>query len=151
MFCFSCKPIVNVSSEAKRLGKNLENLAYIYLLITMLKLFLGDFDNFLNDIFTILMVILTYIQANFFMATFLIFMLIYQFFFVIVSFLLIIQDYSLGLIAIETGIQSFYIFLIFLTCIIHICLIFYSFLAYKEYKALFYEQSQLAAMNNYSN
>ncbi len=144
MFCLSCRPIVKLSDEGKRISKHLETLTYTYILLAILKLLLGDFNNFLNDFLTVLMVVLTYVQANYFMASLLIFMLSFQAFFLMTGFLLILQNYYIGYLIIISFINYFYIFLILCTLIVNILLIHFSFLAYREYKALYLEQSQIS-------
>lgn len=142
MNCFSCRPIVTVSDQAKKLRIHLEKLTYIYATLAIIKLLLGDFNNFLNDILTILMIVLTFIQANYFMAAILIFILLFQTFFLTVTVMLILQNYVFGMLEITSSIQYFYLLLIFATYIVNLMLVYYTFKAYKEYRALFIEQHQ---------
>jgi hypothetical protein len=149
MFCFSCRPIVQLSDEAKQISKCLENLTYFYLGTGLLKLLFGDYNSFLNDIVIILLTVLTFSGANYYIAAILVFMLIFQGFFTICAFALLIQNYYFGLIMISSWIQLIYISVISFSLILSLIILYYSFLAYKEYKALFIEQHHLNAMRNY--
>lgn len=142
MFCFNCRPIVKLSIEGRRFTGMIENLTIAYVVIAILKLFLGDFNSFLNDILTVLMLVMTTMQANYFMAAILIFILLIQTFYLTVGILLIVQDYCFGFIAIDSFFQFFYITLLLASLAVNIALVYYTFLAYREYKALFKEQSQ---------
>src|SRR5688572_18072753 len=141
MFCCNFKPIVALSPEGHRLTKNLKNLTYALVALAFLKLFLGDLNGFFNDMFLVLMSIMTYLQANYFTAAIFIFMLIFQLFFSTTSLLLVIQDTWLGIFTF-TGYIQFYFFIVLLSFTIYVLLTYYAFMAYREYKALFKEQMQ---------
>jgi hypothetical protein len=140
MQCFDCRPIVLLSPEGKRLSKILENLTYVYIVIAILKLFFGDFSTFFNDMLVILMIVMTFFQASFLMASISIFFLLFQEFYVIVFTLLILQDLYFNLIEIQSTMFIFYLILTLASLVIYILLTYYIFLAYREFKALFIEQ-----------
>lgn len=145
MFC-NCKPIVTLSPYGRKISKTLENLTYIYLFVSLLKLMCGDFNSFLNDLFTILILVMSFLQANFFVTAILIFFLIFNSFYILVFLLLLIQDWFIGFEIPFNAISSFYVFLVIVSFLLNIYLIMYSFFAYKEYKALYMEQFN---RNNY--
>jgi hypothetical protein len=150
MNCFSCRPVVQLSDDGKRLTKILENLTYGYTILAVLKLFFGDFNNFLNDILTILITILTFTQTNYFMASFLVLLSIFQSFFLSVTVLLIIQNYYFGFLKIGSLIEYIYLSILFASQMMNFFLVYYSFNAYREYKALFLDQHQISLLRNYS-
>ena len=148
MFC-NCQRIINLSPEGQKLTKTLENLTVLFSVIAFIKLFLGDFNGFINDILMTLFLVMTFMQASFIMAIWTIFMLILNSFYVFVFVLLRIQDWFLGIVFIENGFATFYVFIMYISAVLYILLIRYTFLAYREYKALFYEQRGVD--NGYSN
>ena len=150
MNCFSCRPVVQLSEDGKRLSKILENLTYGYTILAVLKLFFGDFNNFLNDILTILITILTFTQTNYFMASFLVLLSIFQSFFLTVTVLLIIQNYYFGFLIISSLIEYIYLSILLVSQMMNFFLVYYSFNAYREYKALFLEQHQISLLRSYS-
>ena len=139
MLC-NCKPIVNLSQEGIKQSKNLEYLTYALTILAFIKLLLGDFNAFLNDIINVLMLLCTFMQASYTMAIWLMFFMIYNTFLMSTSLLLIIQNWYLGVLEILGGYISLYIFLVFVSCVLYIVIIHFSFLAYKEYKALYIEK-----------
>ena len=140
MFCFSCKPIVELSFEAKSISKKLEKLTYFYLITSVIKIIFGDFSSFINDIFIILLTLLTFSGANYFIAAILIFTILYQNFFIMIGLALLYQNYYLGFLNMVSWILIFYLIIIVTSLILSFLILYYSFLAYKEYKALFIEQ-----------
>ena len=155
MFCLSCRPLVKLNEEGRKINKKLENLTFVYAFLALIKLILGDFNNFLNDIFLILILTLSYIQANFIMTAFSIFMILFQTFFTTIAILLLVQNYLFGLVdfSLWSWIQYLYFFVILSCLALNIMLTYYSFLAYREYKATFYEESGRIMVNqayNYS-
>lgn len=150
MNCFSCRPVVQLSDEGRRLTKILQNLTYGYTFVAILKLFLGDFNNFLNDILTIIVTILTYSQTNYFMASFLVLLMLFQSFILSTALMLIIQNYLFSYVVVNSYVQFLYIIILLASYILTITLVYYSFQAYREYKALFFEQHQIALLRSYS-
>lgn len=149
MFCNNCKPSVNLSSEGHRITKILQTLTYCFLFLIVLKLLFGDFNGFFNDILTLILLILTFIQTNYFMAGMLIFFLLFQSFYIFIFVGLILQDSILGMITIELNFSFFYLIITLLSLVLYCALIYYTFEAYKEYKALYIEQKS-NPNNNYS-
>jgi hypothetical protein len=150
MFC-SCKPIVNISERGRKVSKTLENLNYAYIILAFIKLLLGDFNSFINDLLTIFLLIMTFMQASFFMAGLLIFIVMFQTFYVLVFDLLILQNWYFNLMYISFGVSGFYVFIMYVSLVLNVTLIYFIFQAYKEYKALFYEQMAEHSRNNYRN
>jgi hypothetical protein len=142
--------MVQLSDNGKRFTKILENLTYGYTILAVLKLFFGDFNNFLNDILTIIITILTFTQTNYFMASFLVLLTLFQSFILSMTIMLIIQNYLFSYLVINSLIEFLYLSILLASFILTITLVYYSFQAYKEYKALFFEQHHIAQLRSYS-
>lgn len=150
MFCFNDGPMVSLSEKAKDINRYIEILLYGYIVVASVRLIFGDFNNFFNDIMTILSAFLSILQGNYFWTSILILFLILNVFYEMTNLLLIIQNWLLGLLSFNVSINQIYFFMVISSLIINICLIYFSFLAYRELKALFFEQHSITALNPYS-
>jgi hypothetical protein len=148
MFCLNCNPIVSLSPEGRHYVRVLKYLNYFYIIVTFFKLVLGDVNGFFNDFLTIFMLILTFMQANFVVAMIVIFILLMQTFYTLIFLLLILQNSYFGFVQINSLVAT-YLFLVVVSLFLYILLTYYTFLAYREFKALFKEQSQHSSSYNY--
>lgn len=151
MNCFSCSPIVILSPEGREVKQILEKLTYAYLALVVLRLLLGDFNSFFNELIIIWFLVLTFMQASYIMASITIFILLFDAFYTLIFVMLIIQDYLLGML--ERFPLGFLVYfgINLLGLVISITLVHYLFKGYKEFKALFFEQINNQATYSKSN
>lgn len=147
-FCFN--PIINLSDQGKEITAKLKMWAFIYLGFCLTKMLLFGVGNIFNELLTFFLIVLTFVQLSYFMAVFSLFFLCFQVFFDFITFALLAQDYFLELIRIN----GIVIIIVTISLLISIALINYTFKAYREYKALYLEQSgigQYSRLNDIGN
>jgi len=150
MFCFNDGPMVSISERAKCINRYLEIFLYGYIIVALVRFIFGDFNNFLNDLTTILSAFLSIIQSNYFWTSILIIFLLLNVFYEITNLMLIIQNWLLGFFTFDSSSGCIYLIVVISSLIINCFLSYYSFLAYRELKALFYEQHTISTTDQYS-
>lgn len=137
-----CTPTIDLTTqESQKITEKLKLTLFLYLIYSVVKMFFVPTDLF-NELFLIIFVILTVIQYYFVLAAMSIFFILIQLVFSSFPVLLVIQNYFLGL---ATAPLKIFIIQSINLCF-YVLLTYYCFKAYKEYKALFYEQR---GNNNY--
>lgn len=140
MNCCSCEPIVKLNPEGLKLVFILKILFYIFLVLTILQFFFIDFSGAINSIIALLVLFLLFNQANYMFAGLLMVFVTFSLFYASIFIGLRIQNRILGLkdVYTEEGRYIAVLVIYSLSFIFYIVLIFYSFKAYKEFKALLY-------------
>jgi hypothetical protein len=141
MFCFDCEPTITPTHEAKKLIKVLRSLNYSFLFFILIKVILGDINGFFNDLIISLSIYMTYRTANYFTAAITIFILIIQIVIYSNQFLLILQNSFLNMIQIDSTVKYLYVMIIVLSLLFYYAFIYFTFLAYREFKAIYREES----------
>jgi hypothetical protein len=137
MNCCDCKRIVVLSTEGEYYTKCLKILFFIYIFVIIGKIIAQDYDSIISNIICIFLLIITFIQANFLFAGILIFFVCSNLFYTLIFLGLRIQNRSESIIDKFSGDNGLYWYAVIfsiLSVIFFLCLIYYSFKAYKEYK-----------------
>ena len=147
MQCLNCEPSISPSQEGKRLIELLRRLNYSFIFFILFKFLIGDSNGFLNDLLVVLLVYLTYKTIDYFKAAITIFLLIFQTIFYIASLMLIIQNSFFNIIDLRSAAGYLLILVIVISLLFYMALIYFLFLAYKEFKAIYLEE--VNSSNNY--
>jgi len=149
MFCVDCEPTITPTHYAKKIIKILQSLNYSFFFFILIKLILGDINGFLNDFIISLSIYMTYRTANYFTAAITIFILLIQIVIYSFQFLLILQNSFLNMVQIDSTVKYLYVIIIVLSLLFYYAFTYFTFLAYREFKAIYREES--TGSNNYRN
>ena len=137
MNCCDFNPIVKQSEEGAIYTKKLRFYLYIYLFFSLLRTLTIPTGEFLYEMIIGFFIFLMSCQLSFYYGMFVILFLLFQLFFEILTLLTYLQAVFL----LYTSIHPFVIIIQSCIIIIYIMLTKWTFICYKEYKALFYEQN----------
>lgn len=139
MDCCSCEPVIVLNQEGKRLAGILKILFFIYIVVTIAVILLGDFSGFMLYVIIILFLMMTFLQARYQIAGFCIFLALFGAFNNLIFLGLRAQNRLLSLEDIYTGKNGLFVTAVVLVSIafgFHIVLAVYLFKAYCEFKAI---------------
>lgn len=133
-----CEPIIRLTPEGERLNKILKVLFFVYLILIILKGVSGDFSGLFSDILVLLLLLITFLQCNYFFAGLLIFFLLFDVIHCLMFIGLRIQNKVVGLKDkyLELGFYTFALVVQCISLVFYIVLIVFSFKSYKEFKAI---------------
>ena len=137
MNCCDFNPIVKQSQEGEIYTKKLRFYLYIYLFLSLFRTLTIPNGQFLFEMLIGFFIFLMSCQLSFYFGMFVILFLLFQLFFEILTLLTYLQAVFL----LYTSIHPFVIIIQSCIIIIYIMLTKWTFICYKEYKALFYEQN----------
>lgn len=132
-----CDPVIRLTPEAKRLVCILKTLFFIYVMLIFLEIVFGNYNEAFSGIMIVLLLLMTFMQCYFLMAGYLIFLAAFSAFYALIFIGQRAQNKIAGLPD-RFLIHGFYIAVLVLECLMfiyYIILIYYSFQAYKEFKA----------------
>ena len=141
-----CKPQISHSPLSEKLTENLKIVTFIFIAFAILKIFILSSNTLFNDIFLILLLYLLYTQLYYFIGFFAIFLILINLIFESLIVLQIIQNIIFGFTA-KSVIFIVLIRLIYVT--LYACLLYFSFVCSREYKALFIEQKGASVYQEY--
>jgi hypothetical protein len=126
-------PNFQLPQKTKDICNKLKNLVYIYIILLVFRFITGDFSVIFTDAFLLIMIFIFLTQIDSFMVAWCILLEVFALFNTTITLLFIFQNYLFGYIE---SLFSLYFILQLTQFIVYILLIHYSFLIYKEYKAL---------------
>jgi hypothetical protein len=136
MNCCDFNPIVKQSDEGLKYTNQLRFYLYFYIFFSLLRAFTIPNGEFLFEVLIFFFIYLMTSQLSFYYGMFITFFLLFQVFFETLYLLTYLQSIFFGFL-------NFNLFVLFIQggmIIIYIMLIKWTFICYREYKALFYEQ-----------
>jgi hypothetical protein len=144
-----CDPVIRLNTEGLRLNKVLKILFFIYILFIIAKIFLKDYNGALSDFINTIVLIFCFLICHYLLTAFLIFMLLFSTFYCAVFLALRLQNKISDLPDqyIADGIYTPIIIVQFLALIFYIVLIYYSFQAFKEFKATYFNEGGYSKIN----
>ena len=137
MNCCDCSPVIQHNDTSKKLTSDLRCLTFLYIGFEFIftVMFRGDF---LNKIFIFLFLLFTTNKLHFVIAQLTIFFMLFELFFEIMTLLLLSQNYMLGL----SNIHPLFVVMELIEIVLNCIIVKATFDAYKEYKAILFEQIQ---------
>ena len=137
MNCCDFNPIVKQSEKGAIYTQKLRFYLYIYLFFSLFRTLTIPNGQFLYEMIIGFFIFLMSCQLSFYFGMFVILFLLFQLFFEILTLLTFLQAIYL----LFTPINPFILLIQSCIVIIYIMLIKWTFICYREYKALFYEQN----------
>jgi hypothetical protein len=137
-----CDPVIRLNTEGLRLNKILKILFFIYILFLVAKIFLKDYNGAISDFINIMILIFSFLVCHYLIPAFLIFMLLYSLFYCAVFLALRLQNKISDLPDqfITNGILTPVLIVQSLAFIFYIVSIYYAFQAFKEFKAIYFNE-----------
>jgi hypothetical protein len=144
-----CDPVIRLNTEGLRLNKILKFLFFIYILFLVAKIFLKDYNGAISDFINMMILIFSFLVCHYLIAAFLIFMLLYSLFYCAVFLALRLQNKISDLPDqfINDGIFTPVLIVQSLAFIFYIVLIYYAFQAFKEFKAIYFNEGGYSKLN----
>ena len=137
---------VSHSQLSLKLTENLKIMTVIFMVFSILKIFILSSNTIFNDILLVLILYCLYTQLSYFIGFFAIFFILINLIFESLTVLQIIQNIIFGFSP-KAAIFLVLIRLIYVT--IYIFLLYFSFVCSREYKALFIEQKGASVYQEY--
>ena len=137
---------VSHSQLSLKLTENLKIMTVIFMVFSILKIFILSSNTIFNDILLVLILYCLYTQLSYFIGFFAIFFILINLIFESLTVLQIIQNIIFGFSS-KSVIFLVLIRLIYVT--IYIFLLYFSFVCSREYKALFIEQKGASVYQEY--
>ena len=140
------QPQVSHSVLSLKLTENLKIMTIIFMVFSILKIFILSSSTIFNDILLVLILYCLYTQLSYFIGFFAIFFILINLIFESLTVLQIIQNIIFGFSS------KFVIFLVLIRLIyvtIYVFLLYLSFACSREYKALFIEQKGASVYQEY--
>lgn len=147
MNCCDFSQVITHNDNSSKLTNTLKFYTFLYLGFSILKLFVMKGGDFFSEILIFFLLLLTINQCYFYTAIFALFFVLFQLFIESFTLLLIIQDYVFNLAQINMLIAIIELLSVILYFLIVSC----TFKAYREYKALYFEQGGNGRMYNRIN
>ena len=140
------QPQVIHSQLSLKLTENLKIMTVIFMVFSILKIFILSSNTIFNDILLVLILYCLYTQLSYFIGFFAIFFILINLIFESLTVLQIIQNIIFGFSS-KAVIFLVLIRLIYVT--IYVFLLYFSFVCSREYKALFIEQKGASVYQEY--
>ena len=140
------QPQVSHSQLSLKLTENLKIMTVIFMVFSILKIFILSSNTIFNDILLVLILYCLYTQLSYFIGFFAIFFILINLIFESLTVLQIIQNIIFGFSS-KAVIFLVLIRLIYVT--IYVFLLYFSFVCSREYKALFIEQKGASVYQEY--
>ena len=137
---------VSHSQLSLKLTENLKIMTVIFMVFSILKIFILSSNTIFNDILLVLILYCLYTQLSYFIGFFAIFFILINLIFESLTVLQIIQNIIFGFSS-KAAIFLVLIRLIYVT--IYVFLLYFSFVCSREYKALFIEQKGASVYQEY--
>ena len=137
---------VSHSQLSLKLTENLKIMTVIFMVFSILKIFILSSNTIFNDILLVLILYCLYTQLSYFIGFFAIFFILINLIFESLTVLQIIQNIIFGFSS-KAVIFLVLIRLIYVT--IYVFLLYFSFVCSREYKALFIEQKGASVYQEY--
>lgn len=147
MNCCDLTPVITHNEASLKFTNELKFFTFLYLGFCIFKILLFQGGDFLTELIILILLLLTFTQCYFYTAMFALFLILFQLFFQTFSLLLILQDYLLNL----ANIGVFVIVIEIISFTLYLLLVRSLFKAYREYKALFFEQASGGRVYNRFN
>ena len=136
MNCCDFNPIVRQSDDGVKFTNKLRLYLYFYIFFCLLRTFTISNGEILFEFIIFIFIYIMTNQLSFYYGMFITFFLLFQSFFEILTLLTYLQSVFLGF----TDLNLFVLFIQGNIVFIYIMLIKWTFICYREYKALYYEQ-----------
>ena len=137
---------VSHSQLSLKLTENLKIMTVIFMVFSILKIFILSSNTIFNDILLVIILYCLYTQLSYFIGFFAIFFILINLIFESLTVLQIIQNIIFGFSS-KAVIFLVLIRLIYVT--IYVFLLYFSFVCSREYKALFIEQKGASVYQEY--
>ena len=142
----NCQPQITHSQLSSQLTEKLKFTTFVLIAFSLIKIFILQGYNILNDLLLALILYGLFTQLSYFMGYFAIFFNLINFIFELLYLLQIIQNIIMGF---SSKGAVFIAVVRFINLLIYYFLLKYSFLCSREYKALFVEQKTGGVFEEY--
>lgn len=136
MNCCDFSQVITHNDNSSKLTNTLKFYTFLYLGFILIRHFIMKGGDFFSEILIFFLLLLTINQCYFYTAIFALFFVLFQLFIESFTLLLIVQDYILNLAQINIIVAIVEL----LSVILYTLIVSYTFKAYREYKALYFEQ-----------